>query len=139
MESDEKEAPTESKEKETVPQGPEFIKYLMEREQAKELGSDFWVVLVGDTVTEEALPTYEAWLMEHKDQAAAPFITILEARGYTETTPFLYALSAMQSIQQRDFEKARFKWQLFHQAAPPENKWTHRAQLRLAGTVPQLQ
>ena len=37
MESDEKEAPTESKEKETVPQGPEFIKYLMEREQAKEL------------------------------------------------------------------------------------------------------
>ena len=34
------------------------------REEAKELGYDFWVVLVGDTVTEEALPTYESWLMD---------------------------------------------------------------------------
>ncbi len=34
------------------------------RELAKELPYDFWVVLVGDTITEEALPTYEAWLME---------------------------------------------------------------------------
>jgi len=34
------------------------------REEAKELSHDFWVVLVGDTVTEEALPTYEAWLMD---------------------------------------------------------------------------
>ena len=25
---------------------------------------DFWVVLVGDTITEEALPTYEAWLLD---------------------------------------------------------------------------
>ncbi len=25
---------------------------------------DFWVVLVGDTITEEALPTYESWLMD---------------------------------------------------------------------------
>lgn len=34
------------------------------REEAKELGYDFWVVLVADTVTEEALPTYESWLMD---------------------------------------------------------------------------
>jgi acyl-[acyl-carrier-protein] desaturase len=34
------------------------------RELAKELPYDFWVVLVGDTVTEEALPTYESWLMD---------------------------------------------------------------------------
>ena len=34
------------------------------REIAKELPYDFWVVLVGDTITEKALPTYESWLME---------------------------------------------------------------------------
>lgn len=34
------------------------------REEAKELGYDFWVTLVADTITEEALPTYEAWLMD---------------------------------------------------------------------------
>ncbi|WP_081208341.1 acyl-ACP desaturase [Salegentibacter sediminis] len=34
------------------------------REEAKELGYDFWVVLVADMVTEEALPTYESWLMD---------------------------------------------------------------------------
>lgn len=34
------------------------------RELAKELPYDFWVTLVGDTITEEALPTYETWLMD---------------------------------------------------------------------------
>lgn len=34
------------------------------REIAKDLPYDFWVVLVGDTITEEALPTYETWLMD---------------------------------------------------------------------------
>jgi acyl-[acyl-carrier-protein] desaturase len=34
------------------------------REIAKDLPYDFWVVLVGDTITEEALPTYESWLSE---------------------------------------------------------------------------
>jgi acyl-[acyl-carrier-protein] desaturase len=34
------------------------------REIAKELPYDFWVTLVGDTITEEALPTYESWLMD---------------------------------------------------------------------------
>jgi len=34
------------------------------REISKELDDDFWVVLVGDTITEEALPTYESWLLD---------------------------------------------------------------------------
>ncbi|WP_068598982.1 acyl-ACP desaturase [Vaginella massiliensis] len=34
------------------------------RELAKDLPDDFWVTLVGDTITEEALPTYESWLMQ---------------------------------------------------------------------------
>ncbi|MEO0058960.1 MAG: hypothetical protein RLZZ312_607 [Bacteroidota bacterium] len=34
------------------------------RELAKDLPYDFWVALVGDTITEEALPTYESWLMD---------------------------------------------------------------------------
>src|SRR5690606_9662210 len=34
------------------------------RERAKELSYDLMAVLVGDTITEEALPTYESWLMD---------------------------------------------------------------------------
>jgi acyl-[acyl-carrier-protein] desaturase len=34
------------------------------REISKELGNDFWISLVGDMITEEALPTYESWLMD---------------------------------------------------------------------------
>lgn len=42
-----------------------FFEELRElRELAKDLCYDFWAVLIGDTVTEEALPTYEAWLMD---------------------------------------------------------------------------
>lgn len=33
------------------------------REQARDFDYDFWVVLIGDMITEEALPTYESWLM----------------------------------------------------------------------------
>ena len=33
------------------------------KEAAKELDYDFWIVLIGDMITEEALPTYESWLM----------------------------------------------------------------------------
>ena len=40
----------------------EDIKEL--QEIAKDLPYDFWVAMVGDTITEEALPTYESWLME---------------------------------------------------------------------------
>ncbi|TXK78658.1 acyl-ACP desaturase [Mesonia sp. K4-1] len=46
-------------------QGDQFFDEVKEiRELAKELPYDFWVVLVGDTITEEALPTYESWLMD---------------------------------------------------------------------------
>ncbi len=42
-----------------------FLEEVKEiRELGKELDDDFWVVLVGDTITEEALPTYESWLMD---------------------------------------------------------------------------
>jgi acyl-[acyl-carrier-protein] desaturase len=34
------------------------------REGAKEIGYDLWVTLVADTITEEALPTYESWLLD---------------------------------------------------------------------------
>ena len=33
------------------------------QEIAKDLPYDFWVTLIGDTITEEALPTYESWLL----------------------------------------------------------------------------
>ena len=39
----------------------EEVKQL--RERAKELSYDLMAVLIGDTITEEALPTYESWLM----------------------------------------------------------------------------
>lgn len=42
-----------------------FLEAVKEiRELSKELPYDFWVVLVGDMITEEALPTYESWLMD---------------------------------------------------------------------------
>ncbi len=47
------------------PQSDKFIEEVNEiREISKELDDDFWVVLVGDTITEEALPTYESWLLD---------------------------------------------------------------------------
>ncbi|MCW4469209.1 acyl-ACP desaturase [Flavobacterium sp. MFBS3-15] len=46
------------------PQSESFHEDLKElQEIAKDLPYDFWVVMVGDTITEEALPTYESWLM----------------------------------------------------------------------------
>ncbi len=46
-------------------QSDKFINEVEEiREISKELEDDFWVVLVGDTITEEALPTYESWLLD---------------------------------------------------------------------------
>jgi acyl-[acyl-carrier-protein] desaturase len=46
-------------------EGETFFEEVKElREIAKELPYDFWVTLVGDTITEEALPTYETWLMD---------------------------------------------------------------------------
>ncbi len=44
---------------------PEFMNEVEEiRELAMELDDDLLTVLIGDTITEEALPTYEAWLMD---------------------------------------------------------------------------
>ena len=46
-------------------QGENYMEEVKQlREEASELGYDFWVVLVGDMITEEALPTYESWLMD---------------------------------------------------------------------------
>ena len=47
------------------PQSDTFIDEVKEiRELSKELDNDFWVSLVGDMITEEALPTYESWLLD---------------------------------------------------------------------------
>jgi len=47
------------------PQGENFMDEVQEiRELSKELDDDFWVCMVGDTITEEALPTYESWLLD---------------------------------------------------------------------------
>jgi len=44
---------------------PKFMNEVEEiRELAMELDDDLLTVLIGDTITEEALPTYEAWLMD---------------------------------------------------------------------------
>ncbi len=46
-------------------QSEDFYDQVTElREASKEHGYDFWVTLVADTITEEALPTYESWLMD---------------------------------------------------------------------------
>ncbi|RZJ68408.1 MAG: acyl-ACP desaturase [Flavobacterium sp.] len=46
-------------------EGDNFFEEVKElREIAKELPYDFWIVLIGDMITEEALPTYESWLMD---------------------------------------------------------------------------
>ncbi|OSY87121.1 fatty acid desaturase [Tenacibaculum holothuriorum] len=46
-------------------QSDNFIEEIKEiQEISKELDDDFWVSLVGDTITEEALPTYESWLLD---------------------------------------------------------------------------
>jgi acyl-[acyl-carrier-protein] desaturase len=50
-----------------------FDEVKLLQEAAKELPYDYWAVLIGDTITEEALPTYESWLMgmetvDHLDQ-----------------------------------------------------------------------
>ena len=44
---------------------PEFFEEIEEIQGlAKEMNYDLWAVLIGDTITEEALPTYESWLMD---------------------------------------------------------------------------
>lgn len=47
------------------PQSNTFMDEVQEiRELSKELDNDFWISLVGDMITEEALPTYESWLLD---------------------------------------------------------------------------
>ena len=47
------------------PQSDCFVEQVREiRELSKELSDDFWISLVGDMITEEALPTYESWLLD---------------------------------------------------------------------------
>lgn len=47
-----------------VPNSDQFLEDVKTlRGEAKELDYDFWIVLIGDMVTEEALPSYESWLM----------------------------------------------------------------------------
>jgi acyl-[acyl-carrier-protein] desaturase len=46
-------------------QSDNFLEEVKEiQELSKDLDDDFWVSLVGDTITEEALPTYESWLLD---------------------------------------------------------------------------
>ncbi|HEY9113262.1 MAG TPA: acyl-ACP desaturase [Bacteroidales bacterium] len=48
-----------------VTTGPQFISEVQEiRELARDLDDELLTVLIGDAITEEALPTYEAWLMD---------------------------------------------------------------------------
>lgn len=47
------------------PQSASFMQEVEEiRELSKDLSDDFWITLIGDMVTEEALPTYESWLID---------------------------------------------------------------------------
>ena len=44
---------------------PKFFEEIEEiQELAQEMDADLLAVLIGDTITEEALPTYESWLMD---------------------------------------------------------------------------
>jgi len=46
-------------------QSNSFIEEVKEiQEISKDLDDDFWICMVGDTITEEALPTYESWLLD---------------------------------------------------------------------------
>lgn len=54
------------------------------RERARELSYDLLAVLIGDTITEEALPNYETWFMELKGiSKAAPGAWMRWVRGWT--------------------------------------------------------
>lgn len=47
------------------PTGEQFLADVKQlREEAAELPYDYVAVLIGDTITEEALPSYESWLMD---------------------------------------------------------------------------
>lgn len=59
--------------------GENFTKEIKELQaECKELPYDYLAVLVGDAITEEALPTYESWLMEIDG------ITKMEPQGWSK-------------------------------------------------------
>jgi acyl-[acyl-carrier-protein] desaturase len=63
-----------------------FLSEVRELQQnAKELPYDYMAVLIGDTITEEALPTYEAWLIDviGVDQVNEPNGWAKWVRGWT--------------------------------------------------------
>ena len=63
-----------------------FLSEVRELQQtAKELPYDYIAVLIGDTITEEALPTYESWLIEviGVDQVNEPNGWAKWVRGWT--------------------------------------------------------
>lgn len=63
-----------------------FLSEVRELQQnAKELPYDYMAVLIGDTITEEALPTYESWLIEviGVDQVNEPNGWAKWVRGWT--------------------------------------------------------
>ena len=46
-------------------QSDNFLNEVKEiRELSKDMDDDFWICMVGDTITEEALPTYESWILD---------------------------------------------------------------------------
>jgi len=49
-----------------------FDEIKLLRERAKSLSYDLFAVLIGDTITEEALPTYESWLFAITDMPNTP-------------------------------------------------------------------
>ncbi len=58
---------------------PEFTKEILEiQEQCKELPYEYMAILVGDLITEEALPTYESWLMDIEG------VSKLEPQGWSK-------------------------------------------------------
>ncbi len=47
------------------PHSDSFLDDIKEiQELSKDLSDDFWISLVGDMITEEALPTYESWILD---------------------------------------------------------------------------
>jgi acyl-[acyl-carrier-protein] desaturase len=65
---------------------PAFFEQVKElQERAKSLAYDFWAVLIGDMITEEALPTYESWIMsaEGIDQMDADNPWVRWTRAWT--------------------------------------------------------
>jgi hypothetical protein len=94
------------------PQGESFIEEVKEiRELSKDLDDDFWICMIGDTITEEALPTYESWLLDVVgiiDKITNLTEKAEKARDYLMKLPQrLYRITERISIPDTKHE---FKW-----------------------------